>query len=97
MKNQRSDENLAIVNSTEKIVADLKSRNQPNFICIRDFFVTSCDYIIQKFPIDDEIFVTAQVANIITVDKESFFKLKFFIQKYNVWTKVIEVLNEDKT
>ena len=41
--------------------------------------------------------VNAQVVDTSTTDKESFSKIKFFIQKYSVCTKVIGALDEDKT
>ena len=40
--------------------------------------------------------VNAQVVNTSTTDKESFSKIKFFIQKYSVCMKVIGALDEDK-
>ena len=59
-------------------------------------FVSSCNYIIQKFTIEDDIFINAQVANVSTIDKESFSQVKFFIQKYSVCMKVIRALDEDE-
>lgn len=64
-----------IGSNTEKIVANLKPEKEADFGTIIDIFAISCDYIIQKFPIDDEIFVNTQVPNINTIDKESFSKV----------------------
>ena len=50
-----------------------------------------------KVPNEDEIFVNAQVVNVRTTNKESFSKIKFFIQKYSVCMKVIGALDDDKT
>ena len=44
-----------------------------------------------------ECIVNAQVDNTSTIDKESFSKIKLFIQKYSGCMKVIEALDKDKT
>ena len=80
MKNQISDEDLAISNSTERIVVALKPKKNLILFLDSEFFVTLCDYIIQKFPINAEIFANAQVANISTIDKECFSKIKFLFR-----------------
>ena len=49
-----------------------------------------CHEIISRF-------VIAQVAIMGTTNKELFTKIKFFIQEYSVYIKIIRALNEEKT
>ena len=97
MKNQRSDEVLVIDNSTEKIIADLKPKKHRILFLLSGLFCNFMWLYHSKVPNDNEIFVIAQLVNMSIADKESFSKIKFFIQKYSVCMKVIGALDEDKT
>lgn len=83
--NQKNDIDLVIGTATTKVVATLKQEDKLIFFdSVRKYYSASCDYIVHKFPLKDEVLIHAEVANISTICNASFSSVKFFIERFPV-------------
>lgn len=81
--NQKSDEDVLVGCNASRIVATLTDTDRAKFYTsVRNFFKLSCDYIVLKFPLENEILKHAEVANVKNIENASFKSVKFFIDKF---------------
>lgn len=81
--NQKNDEDIVIGTSAVQLVTSLKPSQKVLFYnSVRKFFQLSCDYIVLKFPLENEILIHAEVADIKNIESASFTHVKFFVEKF---------------
>ncbi|KFM77998.1 hypothetical protein X975_25813, partial [Stegodyphus mimosarum] len=83
LANQKDDNDLIIGNQTRELVNSLKDHEKKEFFqCVRKYFSSACDYIVRKFPLQNEVLLNAEVANLKQIENSSFEKIRFFIDKF---------------
>lgn len=87
--NQKSDSDISIGSAAYEVVQSLKDDEKSEFfISVRKYFLTICDYIIKKFPLDSDILKCAEVADLSTIPDQSFEKIRYFLKKFPFLLKV---------
>lgn len=62
--NQKIDEELIIGQAINSLISSLKPKEQHEFYTsMRNYFITACDYIRFKFPLEDVALINAEVAS----------------------------------
>ncbi|GBM87150.1 hypothetical protein AVEN_150835-1 [Araneus ventricosus] len=85
-KNQKSDDSLVVGSSARVLLQDSNitlEEKEEFFLSVRKFFVTACKYIIRKFPLQDEFFKHASVANIFKRQTADLQSVKYFTSLFN--------------
>jgi len=85
VESQRSDTELVIGTETQEVASGLNiDESRAFYASVRAYFVKGCDYILLKFPFDQEFLKHAEVADISLKESAVFASLKYFIQKFPV-------------
>ncbi|KAG0428309.1 hypothetical protein HPB47_024697, partial [Ixodes persulcatus] len=80
---QKNDEDLFIGQETRAAISKLKPKKQQEFYgAVRDYFVTACDYIRLKFPLEDATLTHAEAADLRAIDNMSFRNVLFFVERF---------------
>lgn len=83
IENQRLDTDLLIGSATSQIVSSLKEADKKVFYSsVRKYFMASCDYVIHKFPLKNEVLKKAGVANLENIESSSFSDVSFFVERF---------------
>lgn len=54
------------------------------FSSVRNYFYTACDYIINKFPLKDDVLKNAQVARLDKIEDAQLSSIRFFLEKFPI-------------
>ena len=83
LENQKEDVDISIGNAAFSIVTNLKQDEKIEFYKnVRQYYLEACTYIIDKFPLHNEVLANADVANLKKIENQSFSKIRFFIEKF---------------
>eukprot|EP00057_Strongylocentrotus_purpuratus_P020198 XP_011674672.1 PREDICTED: uncharacterized protein LOC105443327 [Strongylocentrotus purpuratus] len=89
--NQKDDKDLVVGQNVKELLANSKfSDNQRKefYESVRKYFVAVTDYVIAKFPLEDEVICHAQVTNPGKRLDVSFSSLSFFCHKFHMEDKL---------
>ena len=94
LENQKEDVDISIGNAAFSIVTNLKQDEKIEFYkIVCQYYLEACTYIIDKFPLHNEVLANADVANLKKIENQSFSKIRFFIEKF----PFLLYLNKDVT
>ncbi|KAM7288267.1 uncharacterized protein ISCGN_028520 [Ixodes scapularis] len=83
VENQREDKDLVIGSMTYSVVERLKPNEREQFFsAVRLYFATVCDYIRNKFPLENVDFRMAEVAQLQSLDTSSFSSIRHFVTAF---------------
>ncbi|CAN7950470.1 unnamed protein product [Ixodes hexagonus] len=83
VNNQRDDKDLVIGSTTYCVVEKLRQIEQEQFFsAVRVYFTTVCDYIRNKFPLENVDLRMAEVAQLQTLDTSSFDSIRHFVMAF---------------
>lgn len=83
--NQKNDNDLVIGSAALKIVKMLKQEDKVNFYsAIRKYYVTCCNYITHKFPINSDVLKHAEVVDLTKFSSKSFLDVEYFLSKFPI-------------
>lgn len=95
-QNQKKDSELVIGEATVKLVTKLSAADQNQFYeSVREYFVKICHYMRHKFPFSEEVLVHSSVANLDTISEASFESVRFFINRFPGFVKVLDVNDKE--
>jgi len=95
--NQKNDDELIIGSAALKIVKQLKEDEKEIFyLSIRQFYVTCCNYMRHKFPINSDVLKHAEVSDISKICNKSFSDIDFFLSKFPIMLSRREDETEDE-
>lgn len=95
-KNQKLNEDIVIGAKTRQYLNDSElspEEKEQFFSCVKNFFCSACDYILEKFPLKDEYLEHASVANVKDKAKKKFESIRYFLKKY---PNVFEGIDHDE-
>lgn len=96
MVNQKIDSDLVIGQCATKIVETLSPSDKVVFYSsVRKYFTTVCDYMLHKFPLNNEILIKSEVADVDNFEKASFSDVKYFVEKFPALIKIFGYDNFD--
>lgn len=82
---------LIIGHETSLIIEKLSEVHQENFYkSVFKFYITSCDYIINKFPITNETLKYAEVADLEKIENATFSSILYFIKMFPCMLKEVK-------
>ena len=88
--NQKCDDELSIGQDAKDFLSELCEENKTEFYeCVRAYYSEACSYIIQKFPLEDELLTHAEVADISKRSTASFKSVEYFL-KYPCLAKNVD-------
>ena len=87
LENQKEDHELSVgVETKEYLEAEtsgLSDEQKEEFYKhVREYFVVACEYIIQKFPLQDQFLTHAEVTDVTRREHVSFTSVLYFIKKF---------------
>lgn len=92
-QNQREDDKMIIGSQVRLLL-----REMPPTICdefftmVRRYFISVCNYITKTFPLNDEVLINAQVADISKRQESKFASVAFFVYKFHYMEESIDDL-----
>lgn len=85
LNHQKNDNDLAIGCATVKVVNTLKNSEKNEFYsAVRHYFITCCNYMRLKLPINSDVLKHAEVADLNQITKRSFMDVQYFLDRYPI-------------
>lgn len=83
VENQRDDKDLVMGSMTYSVVERLRPNERERFFsAVRLHFATECDYIRNKFPLEDVDLRMTEVAQLQSLDTSSFSSIRHFVTAF---------------
>ena len=83
--NQKEDVDMFIGKETRALMQPCKSIDKEHFFsAVRQFYITSCAYMLKNYPYNDKVLTNAEVLVVEKRTGKSFEDLRYFVQKYPV-------------
>ena len=84
LENQRPDDEIIIGNEVRELLVKMAPKTcEEFFTSVRQYFITVCNYIVKTFPLNDEVHINAQVADIRKRQDTNFASVAFFVKKFH--------------
>lgn len=94
--NQKEDTDLVIGNQALNIARTLEDKEKSVFYSsVRKYFVLACDYIVNKFPLKNEVLKHAEVARLSNIENASFSSVRYFVELFPIMLAVKEGETQD--
>lgn len=86
VNNHKEDEDIFIGSEAKKFIEENKASMQtrmPQFYAsVKKYYVSACDYMTAKFPLNDAVLINAEVVNIANRQQHTFKQLKYFTDRF---------------
>nr|XP_042902141.1 uncharacterized protein LOC122270094 [Parasteatoda tepidariorum] len=86
-KNHKLDDDIIIGSAASKLISVLKMEDKQLFYSnIKNYYIAVCNYIRQKFPLNSEFLLSAEVADVDKLPSKRFKDVDFFLKKFpSMW------------
>ena len=93
--NQKADEDIIVGKNVRDFLAaaQFSSKERDEFhTSVREYYVAVCNYVISKFPLDDEVLLHARVANPNNRMEVTYSSLSFFVKRFKFMEEALDEL-----
>nr|XP_042899054.1 uncharacterized protein LOC122269520 [Parasteatoda tepidariorum] len=81
--NHKDQQDLVIGNAAMDLISNSSEEEKSLFYsAVIKYFITACEYIIKKFPLNDQVLKHAEVADLNKIENSSFESVRYFVNLF---------------